>query len=389
MVASGLNWIGLKMDGGFAIERSLRVLWVHKAVGWGGAESLLLNTARVINHDRFDVSCVYIQVEDVEWVQQLAATGVHCIDLSDRRGGLAGRLLALASVVHRGDWDIIHVHSPVPGSIARLATLGRRGPKPARVTTEHNTWGSFHPMTRSLNAITIRLDDAVIAVSQESYLEMSPSVRRKARVVTHGVLGDDLRSRAASSEPLAGPPSGVDVPILVTVANLRADKDHMTLLAAYEQLVRRRVAFHAILVGDGTDRAALEAEITRLGLGDHVDMLGRRSDAPELVAASDLFVLSSVREGLPVAIMEAFALGVPVVSTAVGGIPDAVEGAGAAVLVEPGDPTALAAAIEGVLADDEQRAAMAVAARSAADRFDLALVVADLEQLYCELAAAR
>jgi glycosyltransferase involved in cell wall biosynthesis len=377
------------MDGSCAAERPLRVLWVLKAVGWGGAESLLLNTARVIDHDRFDVSCVYIQVEDVEYVQQLTATGVQCIDLSDRRGGLAGRLLALASVVHQGDWDIIHVHSPVPGSIARLATLGRRGPKPVLVTTEHNTWGSFHPMTRSLNAMSLRLDDAVIAVSQETYLGMSDSVRSKARVVTHGVLGDDLRSRAASSETLEDSTSFADVPILVTVANLRANKDHMTLLAAYEQLVRRGVAFHAVLVGDGTNRDALEAEISRLGLSDHVEMLGRRSDAPELVAASDLFVLSSVREGLPVAIMEAFALGIPVVSTAVGGIPDALEGTGAAVLVEPGDPTALAAAIEGVLADDEQRAGMAVAARKAADRFDLALVVADLEQLYCELAAAN
>lgn len=365
-------------------ERRLRVLLVHKAMGWGGAEALILNTARLISKDKFDLTCVYIQVDDEDYVEQLEAAGVHCIDLSSRAGGLIGKLAAVIPIVRKGGWDVVHCHSPLPGSIARLATVGLRR-RPVMMTTEHSTWGLFNRYTRVLNALSMRRDDAVLAVSQEAHLSMSPTVRARSQVVTHGVLVGELRARAEAARSNQAKAQLT----LINVANLREPKDQLTLLHAFRQVIDHGVDCRLRLVGDGPDREVLEREIENLKLGGNVEMMGRRADAAELMATSHLFVLSSVKEGLPVAIMEALAVGLPVVTTAVGGIPEALEGTGAASLVPPRNPAALADAIESVLRDDGLRNAMADAALRASDQFDLRPVVKALEAQYSELVGNR
>jgi glycosyltransferase involved in cell wall biosynthesis len=371
------------------IERSMRVLWVQKVAALGGAETLLLNSARLLDHTRFDVTCVFILNEDEEYIKDLELLGVTCVDLSTRRGGLFGRLVALMLFVRSGDWDIVHVHSPLPGSFARIGSILRRGKKPARITTEHNTWGSFHPLTRAVNALTIRVDDAVLAVSEETLLSMSWRVRQKAKVVIQGVIIDELQRAGREGKSKLDFGVKEDTPILVTVANFREHKDHISLLSALEILVARKVRFHSLLVGIGPTREHVASEIVRLGLGEHVSVLGSRRDIPLVLASSDLFVLASIKEGLPVAIMEALALGVPVVSTAVGGIPQALEGSGAAILVQPGEPRALANAIEKALSDQGLHDDMVTSAYLTAERFDLVEVVTSLEALYVRLASQK
>jgi glycosyltransferase involved in cell wall biosynthesis len=120
----------------------------------------------------------------------------------------------------------------------------------------------------------------------------------------------------------------------------------------------------------------------RLGLGDRVLLLGRRDDAVRVLAACDVFTMASDNEGLPVALMEALALGLPVASTAVGGIPEAVTDGVEGLLVPPKDPEALTDAIARLTGDDELRAAMAAAARRAGERFDIRTAVTRIEQVY-------
>ncbi len=367
------------------VIRRVKVLWVQKVAAVGGAESLILNSAKLLNHDQFELTCVFVQNADSAYVAELEALGVRCIDLSEKRGGLIRRLVTLSALVLRDNWDIVHIHSPLPGSFARLGALFRRTNRPILITTEHNTWGSFNPLTRVINALTMRLDDHVLAVSEETMLSLSPNVRAKAEIAIQGVPLDDLRLRRIEGENRLEWDCPAETPILVTVANFRPQKDHRTLLAAFRQLVDRKVEFHSLLAGVGPSRDFVASEINRLGLAEHVQILGGRKDVPEILASSDLFVLSSVKEGLPVAIMESLAMGVPVVSTAVGGIPQAVHGTGAAKLVEPGNPTALASAIECILGDKTLRREMADAASLAAGRFDLLKVVRRLEALYIRL----
>ena len=180
---------------------------------------------------------------------------------------------------------------------------------------------------------------------------------------------------------------GSDDVVIGTVANLRAQKDYPTLLTAARLLADRGVAFRLVAVGQGP----LEREITtlrdELGLGNHVLLAGFRPDAVAVMAACDVFVLASAWEGLPVAVMEAAALGLPIVATKVGGVAENL-GAADAVLVPPRDPVALAAALEPLVTDGRRRAELSAAARSAAARFDVRRAMATLTARYEQLADA-
>jgi glycosyltransferase involved in cell wall biosynthesis len=143
------------------------------------------------------------------------------------------------------------------------------------------------------------------------------------------------------------------------------------------------------MVGYGPEEARLRALAAGLGMGDAVMFLGRRRDVPEVLRALDVFAVSSDFEGSPLAVIEAMAAGVPVVSTRVGGIPDIVGGEGCAALVPPRDPGRLAQALLDLLGNPVRRAEMARRARArVAARYAFETVVERWQALYRELAEA-
>ena len=286
-----------------------------------------------------------------------------------------------------GGFDVVHNHSPVLAVAARLA--GRTVPadrRPVMMTTEHNTWGSYHWATRWANRLTSRADLATFAVTEEVRASLRGVAGERAEVLVHGIDIDRVVAAAAGHRATVRDGLGLraDEVVVGTVANLRAQKDYPTLLAAARLLVDRGVAFRLVAVGQGP----LEREITsrrdELGLGDHVVLAGFRPDAVDVMAACDVFVLASAWEGLPVAVMEAAALGLPIVATAVGGIAEQF-GPTDALLVPPRDPVALAGALESVLADPCRRAELASAARSAAPRFDIRRAIETITTRYEQL----
>jgi glycosyltransferase involved in cell wall biosynthesis len=160
-------------------------------------------------------------------------------------------------------------------------------------------------------------------------------------------------------------------PRLVTVGRLKAPKDFATLVRAFAALPSN--SFEALIVGDGPERPVVEAEVERLGLGRAVRLLGERQDVPALLAGSDVFVLSSASEGLPLSVEEAMAAGLPVVASAVGGVPEVVVEGETGFLVPPGDVDRLAAALGRLLADPSLRRRMGASGRARAEAlFDLA-----------------
>ena len=141
-----------------------------------------------------------------------------------------------------------------------------------------------------------------------------------------------------------------------------------------------------LLVGDGPLRPEVERLVAELGLGERVRLVGNRSDVPVLLAEAACVVLASDYEGCPLTVLEAMAAGVPVVATRVGGVPELIDDGRTGLLVEPGDESALAAAIGRALAD---RDGLGVAAREEARRrFSRERMAAEIAQLYEEVAAA-
>ncbi|MGW4698578.1 glycosyltransferase [Kitasatospora cineracea] len=355
-----------------------RVLWLAKGLGRGGAEQLLLNCVRHADRERYAVEVAYVLPHKDALVPDLAAAGVpvHCL------GGAPGRRwpLRLRRLLAERRYDLVHTHMPVPAVAARLLA-GR--PRPRLVHTEHNLWERYRLPTRWANALTYGRNDAVIAVSHAVAAGVG---RRRAgewlSVVHHGPdLGGAPSGPAARRAARAELGLPEDALVVGTVGNLTAKKDQATLLAAFALLREREPDARLVLVGSGP----LEAEL-RARAGGGVLFAGMRADVPALLPGWDVFCLSSRQEGLPVALMEAMASGLPSVVTAVGGVPEILDDGVQGRLVPPGDPARLAAAL-GELADPALRGRMGAAARERSASFDVAGAQRAVERVYARVLA--
>ena len=177
--------------------------------------------------------------------------------------------------------------------------------------------------------------------------------RRDRTVVIHNGVGLERPQRAPGPAPQPA--------TLLSVGRFRPPKDFTSLIRAMAALepgtARLRIA------GDGPDRPAIEQEIATLGLHETVELLGTRADVDELLAAADVFVLSSDSEGLPMSVLEAMAAGLPVIASAVGGVPELVADKETGALVPPRDSQALAAAIREIAGDPQLRDRLGQAGR--------------------------
>jgi glycosyltransferase involved in cell wall biosynthesis len=256
------------------------------------------------------------------------------------------------------------------------------------VYTEHNRWPSHHPVTRIANRLTFRLADATVAVSDDVRRSMGRS-GAAVEVIEHGVDADALRKYSKERDAVrADLGIRANTLLAVTVANLRVAKGYRTLLDAARLVAETGAPVQFVAAGQGPQEAELKARIVELGLGETFRLLGYVPDAPRLIAGADMFVLASDHEGLPLAVMEALALGVPIVATAVGGVPELVEDGTSGRLVARRDPAALAAAVL-ALTETSTRARLAAGAAARGESVDGRAAVARLDRLYAEIARDR
>lgn len=231
--------------------------------------------------------------------------------------------------------------------------------------------------------------------------------RQAYRCATKVVANSQAAQRALEQEGLAPEsiaviPNGVDLPsfaersasravrTVVTVANLRPEKSHETLLASAATLIREYPDLRFRIVGDGPRRAALERLARARGLEAHVEFLGHREDVPALLHQADAFVLPSRSEAFPNGVVEAMAAGLPVVASAVGGLLELVEDGRTGLLVAPGDPDQLTAALRRLVQQPALAAALGSAARETVRRrYAFERMVAAFEDLYVSSLPAR
>ena len=367
-------------------EATPRVLWVIKGLGPGGAERLLVNHARYAS-DEFSLEAAYVLPGKGHLVGELEAIGVPVSSLGEGRLGKLRWPLRLRRLVEQRRPALVHVHSPALAPVVRLLVRSLPGTPRARlVYTEHNRWPLYRGITRWANRLTYGLDDATISVSDDTRRSVAVRYRPEVRVIHHGVDLDAVRSHR-SDRDTARAELGIsdDTILAVTVANARAEKGYPDLLAAAAQVIERQDQVTFVAIGQGPDAEQIAALHEQLGLGPRFRLLGYREDAVRFLAAADLFVLASHHEGLPVALMEALALGVPVVATAVGGIPEMIDDGVEGLLAPAHQPEALAAAIERLVADADLRRRLAAGALAKGELFDARRATREVEAVYREV----
>jgi glycosyltransferase involved in cell wall biosynthesis len=365
----------------------VRVLWLIKGLGPGGAETLLAAGAGVRDREQFDYAAAFVVSEKRALVAALEAAGVDVTWLAAMRRRDLRWVPRLRRLLIDRPVDIVHSHSPLVAALARIVarTLPRHV-RPITVSTEHNIWSAYAFPTRVLNALTYPLDRAHFAVSEEVGRSMPGWWRRHTEVLVHGIALDGVRGHGSQRERMRAELGVAPHECLaVTVANYRVHKDYPTLLAAARITRDRGVPVRFAAVGQGPLAHDVQGEHERSGLGASFQLLGYRPDALDVLAAADLFVLSSRQEGLPVALMEALALGIPVVATEVGGVPEAVADGVEGRLVSPGSPDELAKAIAQLVCDPAMRSRMAEAALRRSEEFDVRPVVRRYEDRYRQL----
>jgi glycosyltransferase involved in cell wall biosynthesis len=365
-------------------RRPLRVLWLIKGLGPGGAERLLVSQAVVRDREAFDCQAAYLLPWKDHFVARLEAAEVPVRCLGVRRELDLRWSRRLRRLLRDGHYDVVHVHSPYAAGVARVVVRSLpRHLRPAVVSTEHNIWQGYRPSTRLLTAATFGWGDAWLAVSEAVRASLPDRLRDRFEVVVNGVLIDELvahrGSRQQARDELGLRPDEVAI---ATVANLHRQKGYPDLMLAARALVDRGYPVRFIAIGQGPLEAELHELHGSLGLGDRFAFLGYRSDVPRLLSGCDMFVLASLYEGYPIAVMEALVMGLPVVATSVGGNLEAIRHGIEGLLVPPASPDRLAAALQELVLEPELRRRMSSAAMERGNHFDMRRAVRRIEAIY-------
>jgi glycosyltransferase involved in cell wall biosynthesis len=374
--------------------KRIRVLELIDRPFLGGGQVTVLTLARGLDREKFEV--LVASEEGGPLVDELKKIGIRHVPV--RLGKFSGLSAAgaIAEVLRKNAVDILHTHGGIAGLYGRLAA--RKAGTPAVVHTVHGihylhyrnpaTKRAFIVLERRLSRST----DAVVFVSVAD-MERAASLRLalppKARLIRNGVAPippERLRDPAAVRAELGA----VGRPLVVAVSRLHRQKGVTYLLRAVPFIRAEVPAVRVVVAGGGPLADRLGAEVKALRVGDNAALLGERKDALAILAAADVFVLPSLWEGLPYVLVEAAALGKPVVATDIDGVREVIRSGGTGILVRPRDPGALAASILFLLKDREFARRLGEAARNEIPpRFSVERMISETESLYLEVLSMK
>ena len=375
----------------------IRVLQIITRLVTRGASRHVIDLSRSLDPDRFDVEIAAGHGEAYEreiW-DEAEATGLTChrVEHLQREISPWADLRAyfeLRRLIRRGNYDIVHTHISKSGLLGRLAARGVG--VPVVVHTYHgiaNEITGRGPRTAALRACErwcAPMADGKICISQrgvEQVAEAGIATPEQIRIIHNGIDLDRYQPENAGARPDQLPAG----PVIGTVGSLSPEKKTSDLLEAAAILLSETPDLTFCIVGDGALRGDLERQAQDLRIADRVVFAGAVEDVRPWVGAFDLFVLTSRREGLPGALMEAMAMGRPVVATDVGGVSEVVGDAG--VLVSVGDVEAIVKDVRRLLSDSAECDRLRLAGHEQVQQFSLTEMARATGDLYEELITSR
>jgi glycosyltransferase involved in cell wall biosynthesis len=365
----------------------MRILYVATAAEFGGVSRHILWLAESLVERGHEVG--FVIAPEQRLVAEAKELGVEVFPnpYFVRRVRLLNDLRSLWPVyraVRRFNPDLVSAHSTKAGYAARLACTLLR--KPVIFTAHGWAFTEGRAMwRRRLLALVERLGargTAKLICVSEHDRKLAEAFRiappRKLVVIRNGVPAEPfmLATGAVVRDELR---LG-EVPVLTMVGRLSPPKDAQTVIAAIRHLGQK---VKLVIVGDGEQRETIQKEISKQGLEDCVLLTGERNDIPEILAATDIFILSSFWEGLPRSIIEAMMAGLPVVASRVGGVPELVQEGENGFLFAPGDAESCAEKIQRLLNDTGLRERMGrVSRQKALQEFSLDRMLEETRRVY-------
>lgn len=333
-----------------------------------------------------------------EWTEVIRAHDIEVIEVPFVRHSLIHSFTTAALrtllVCRKEKFDIVHTHTLLPGIAGRVAA--RLAGVPAVVHTFHS-WPLHKPRGKAFTLAyqSLELLAAFFAHSilfqngddMRSWSQIPSMPRNKATLIGNGIDSQTVISRVQpGARAIVRREFGIqdDVTVIIMVARLELYKGHMLLLNAIRQIISSTDhKISALFVGIGKDRPLIEEEANRLGLMEVVQFTGYRQDVPNLLIASDISVLPSRYEGIPRALMESMALGIPVIATNVPGSRTLIRSGENGILVEHDDVPELAIAIRSLIENPGLAGRLANSGKQTVLReYDEHNVAAQVEKIY-------
>lgn len=370
-----------------------KLIFLTTGLVYGGAETQLVQLARGIKTRGWGVKVVSM-LPPQAYVADLEDLGIPVESLGMKRGVPDPRaLLRLARILRTERPQVLHSHMVHANLLARL--VRPLAWVPVLVCTAHgiDEGGRHREWAYRFTDFLCDLTTQVSQIGAERYIQVGAVPRAKLQVVPNGVDTNRFSPRPTVRRQLREELDLKNSFVWLAIGRFEEPKDYPTMIHAFAKVLQHNdgVPTQLLIAGQGPMREAIENLVSRLGIANAVRFLGVRRDIPDLMNAADAFVLSSAWEGMPLVLLEASAVGLPVVATDVGGNSEVVLHEKTGLLVPPKNPEALADAMLRLMAlPEERRKAMGAAGRAHIEaRYKLEAVIDQWEALYAKLLAQR
>lgn len=362
--------------------KRLTILQLVSDLRSAGAQQVVYNLAKGLQER--DHRIIVGTFEQGDLTMAFRQKGISVVSFNGSANGRLRTIRALVSLLRRERVDLVHSHLWLANLYARFATQWCEIPL---VITEHGRYVFQKRYRRSINRWMLKGAKKAIAVCEHlrhEFIDTNQVPSEKMLTIYNGIDLSKFSRPATRTRTSNNKSNGAtDGPHIGIIGNLRPVKGHQFFLKAARQVLNHHPEARFLIIGEGPEKLTLMEQSSSLGIDDSVKFLGRRSDIPYLLSTLDVFVLSSLYEGLPISLLEAMAMSKPVIATSIGGIPEVINSGINGLLVPPKDHEALAENICELIQNETRARDLGISAlETVRARFSLKTMLDHYEALY-------